>query len=58
MLWTVFNGVFFPNHRYKESLVSCFSKEGMEVVFYERNYKTSHMQIQVTDMSCRKSITV
>ncbi|KAL4225333.1 hypothetical protein ACF0H5_016021 [Mactra antiquata] len=32
--------------KYKKSLKKCFKKQGKAVVFFERNYKTQHLQIQ------------
>ncbi|KAL3841854.1 hypothetical protein ACJMK2_019951 [Sinanodonta woodiana] len=33
--------------KYKNALKKCFKKQGKAVVFFERNYKTQHLQIQV-----------
>ncbi|KAK3593978.1 hypothetical protein CHS0354_040718 [Potamilus streckersoni] len=38
---------FLTNYRYKNALKKCFKKQGKAVVFFERNYKTQHLQIQV-----------
>ena len=33
--------------RYKHALKKCFKKQGKAVVYFERNYRTQHLQIQV-----------
>lgn len=33
--------------QYKSCLKKCYNQDGKAVVFFERNYKTSHLQIQV-----------
>ncbi|ELU06627.1 hypothetical protein CAPTEDRAFT_168674 [Capitella teleta] len=38
-------------HKYKNALKKCFKQEDKEVVFFERNYKTPHLQIQVVPCS-------
>jgi len=36
--------------RYKSALRKYFSKSNQSVVFFERNYKTQHLQIQVNEL--------
>lgn len=45
----VFNSHEFSSilFRFQDALKKCFSKQGKVPVFFERNYKTSHLQIQV-----------
>jgi hypothetical protein len=41
--------------QYKLALRKCFKKSNKSVVFFERNYKTSHLQIQAVPVSVESS---
>uniref|UniRef100_A0A1B6E6F5 Cwf19-like C-terminal domain-containing protein n=2 Tax=Clastoptera arizonana TaxID=38151 RepID=A0A1B6E6F5_9HEMI len=44
--------------KFKKALTKCFAKDGKVPVFFERNYKTSHLQIQVVPVPQNLSVNL